>query len=347
MSLATCEARAPVATIAVSAFTSSRRDPSSRFRMRQFIAPLRARGIAVKEHCPLFSKYSPAWLQLTGLPALSRLPGILASHRRQISWLNRELLSGWPGCERLAGGVRLLDIDDALWVPFGERMVRRLVRCCHGIIAANETLAAHLRQWHDQVWVVPTCIDLSRFCPGPRRAAGRPWTIGWSGTAWNLPYLYEIAGVLASFLRTTPDTRLLVVCDRPPHLPELPDGRWRYLPWSEESEVDSLHLMDVGLMPLPDNEWTRGKSAFKLLSYLAAGLPVIASPVGVAAKILNHGRWGWAARSLGDWTGRLSQAWEERNVAIDPSAREFISGNYSLDLGTGLLTGIFRKVLSL
>ena len=334
--------------ISICALTSSQNDPSSRFRMRQYVGPLRQHDIVVEERCPLVGKYVKAWVQLTGLPALSRLPGLAASHTADISWINRELIYGLAGLERMAGGVRIVDIDDALWVKHGDRFARRLARACHGIIAANDYLSAYFKQYNDCVWHVPTCLDTSYWRPpsGPRPT--RPWTLGWSGTHWNLPCLYDLADVLADFLRATNDTRLLVVCDRAPRLPQIPAGRLIYTPWSEQEEVSVLHEMDLGLMPLPENAWTRGKSAFKMLAYMAAGLPVIASPVGVAGDILRQHTVGYMASTTEDWRAQLLKAWDERDQAalLGTAGRTLVEAMYSIETGAQQLANIFRTVLN-
>ncbi|MEJ7712383.1 MAG: hypothetical protein WKF84_21640 [Pyrinomonadaceae bacterium] len=99
-----------------------------------------------------------------------------------------------------------------------------------------------------------------------------------------MKYVYAVEEPLADFLAERPDSELLIVCDRPPSFKRIPSQSWRYVPWSPANEVDLVREMDVGLMPLADTEWERGKCAFKMLSYMAVGRPVVVSPVESTEK---------------------------------------------------------------
>jgi glycosyltransferase involved in cell wall biosynthesis len=97
----------------------------------------------------------------------------------------------------------------------------------------------------------------------------------------------------------------LVVCNRPPHFKSLPTNRMRYIPWSEKTEAQALQQMDVGLMPLPDNDWARGKCSLKMLQYLACAIPAVVSPVGTNREVLAMGEIGLPATSHSEWENAL------------------------------------------
>ena len=105
------------------------------------------------------------------------------------------------------------------------------------------------------------------------------------------------------------------MCDVRPVFLHVPDGRWSFLPWTAARESDALREMDAGLMPLPDTEWARGKCAFKLIQYMACGVPVVASPVGANVDVVNNGN-GLLADSVGDWLDAL------RRLRDDPALRQ-------------------------
>src|SRR5262249_22111372 len=158
----------------------------------------------------------------------------------------------------------LIDIDDAIWLnrpDFSER----LATLCQGVIAGNELIADHYREYGAQVWTIPTAVDTNRWRPAARAAADSVWTIGWSGSSSNLKFLYDIEEPLADFLNDHPAARLLVVCNRKPLFKRLPAGQWRFLPWSPENEISQVRQMNAGLMPLTDSEWSRGKCALKMI----------------------------------------------------------------------------------
>jgi len=337
--------------IRVLALTSGKNLPASRFRVRQFIEPLRRQGIHVRESHLSFSKYvsSPnrvAARLLTAAKVLGRLPGVAASRFADVTWFERELIPGRFTLEALTGRPRLFDVDDALWLlPSGDRFSERIVASCDGVIAGNEFLADHYRKTGVPIWVVPTSIDTDVWTPRTS-PAGESWVIGWIGTASNLPYLCAIEPVLRDFLRQHPEASLLVVCDQKPVFPTLSGDRWRFERWSPAHEVGLVQRMDVGLMPLPDTDSSRGKCSCKMLSYMAVGIPVVVSPVGTNREILEQGQVGLAARSASDWKAGLEALFEDRGLCarLGAQGRAIVEAGYSARKSVVTLTRIFREV---
>jgi glycosyltransferase involved in cell wall biosynthesis len=332
--------------IRVAALTAGRDDPSSRFRVRQFLAPLRGLGVEAVELRPWISKYARAPLQLTGLGALSRLAHVVAARRYDVAWLNRELVTGHATIERFLGDRQVLDVDDAIWLHGRPGFSRRIAARCAGVIAGNERIADYFRPAARQVWTVPTAVDTERWQPAPAAAAPAAFTVGWSGTHWNLPYLYAIEGALARFLADHTAARMLVVCDRPPRFRRLPADRLDFQPWSPSVEVEALRRASVGIMPLADDEWCRAKCATKMLCAMAVGLPVVASPVGAAAEILRQAPLGLAAADGDDWYDSLAAlcAAPERRAAMGAAGRRVATASYSVPAVARQLAAIFGEV---
>lgn len=328
--------------IKVTALTSGKDFPSSRFRIRQFIAPLRAQGIAVSEHYPLVNKYHLKRLAPLGM--LARLPGVIAARSSSITWFERELLPGQFTLERYAGKKRLVDIDDALWLN-APRFSERLAELCDGVVAGNEFIAEHYRRCGARVWTVPTSVDSSIWQPAVARARDE-WTIGWTGTSSNLKYLYLIAEPLAGFLAQHPEARLLIVCDKKPSLPKLPAGSWRFVQWSSANEVALIQSLDVGLMPLPDMEWTRGKCALKLIMYMAVGIPSVISPVGVGKEILDRHEVALAALSANDWFAALTRLLKDGKFAarLGANGRRLVEKEFSVATNTPRIAAVIREI---
>ena len=334
----------------MTALTAGRRDPSRRFRVCQFIAPLARSGVEVAEYHPRLGKYTPApdprlgFLWTAG-KILARLPGVAAARRGDVTWLQRELIPGRFTLEGFAGRRLLFDVDDAVWVAQHGDAVERIVERCRGVTAGNQFLAEHFRALGARVWVVPTCVDAERWRPAARSARAE-WVVGWSGTASNLKYLYEIEEPLADFLGRHARARLLVVSDREPRFGKLPRGSWRYEPWSPEAEVRQAQRMDVGLMPLAATEWERGKCACKMLTYMAVAAPAVASPVGANAEIMRQGEVALPATTGDDWINALGRLFEDPALAarLGAAGRRLVEASYSVERHAGTLAEIFRQV---
>jgi glycosyltransferase involved in cell wall biosynthesis len=150
--------------------------------------------------------------------------------------------------------------------------------------------------------VIPTPVDTDRFVPG---APVREPIIGWTGTKGSLKYLHDIEPELAAVLREIPQARLRIICDARPDLSEISPDRVEFVPWSASIEVAAMQGMALGIMPLQDTPWARGKCSFKMLSYMACGLPVVVSPVGMNREVLKQGDLGLAAGTSEAWVDAL------------------------------------------
>jgi glycosyltransferase involved in cell wall biosynthesis len=328
----------------VTALTLGKNDPSSRFRVRQFINPLHQSGIRVAEHYLPLAPYKLARIAPLGL--IARLPGVVASRAADITWLRRELITGKTTVERFAGGKRLFDVDDAIWLTGAPSFSERIVNHCDGVIAGNRFLAQHYERVGARVWIVPTSIDTNEWRPQTTRRESEEWTIGWIGTWSNAKYLRLVEQPLADFLAEHSDARLLIVCDRKPAFTRIPTNRWHFSRWSPDREIRLVQEMDVGLMPLEDTEWSRGKCGFKMLSYMAVGLPVVVSPYGANEEILSHGDVGFAARTPSDWYEALQRLYEDREMAsrMGKAGRGVVEERYSVERNVKLLAHIFHEV---
>lgn len=333
--------------INVTALTSGRDDPASRFRIRQFIEPLKSLGVNVTEYYPFVSKYARTPFAYIGLVAAGRARGLLHARRSDITWVGRELISGRRTFEFIAGRKRLFDVDDAIWLTNNARFSERIAAESSGVIAGNEFLAAHYRPYNARVWIVPTTVDTDTWTARSQQSdQTQKWTVGWTGTWGNLPFLYDIEEPLADFLGAHRDARLLVVCDRQPTFAKIQPDSWRFVKWSEREEKTLMQTMNVGLMPLPDTDWARGKCAFKMLLYMAQEIPVVVSPVGANLEVLAHGAVGYAAAKPDDWLDALENLYRDRDHArrLGENGRRVVGEHYSVARHAATLAGIFQIV---
>lgn len=333
----------------VAAFTPGPRVPSARFRVRQFIPMLETLGITLDELMTRTSAYPPpqAWRRpLWGGARLGELAALtLRSRRYDAVLLQREMVSSFVTLEPFTGRPRILDVDDAIHLLRGGRAARRLAEISDRVIAGNDYLAEWYGRWNSDVTVIPTAVDTDRYVSAERAAEPDEGpVIGWIGTSANHAYLNEIEPALERVLEAHPTARLKIVSDRPPGFSRLDSRRWRFVAWSEAAEAAEIQSMDIGIMPLADSEWARGKCSFKMLQYMACTIPVVVSPVGMNAQVLRDGPIGLAARGEGEWVEALGTLLGDSALrhAMGKAGREVVERNYSVRVTAPKLAAALR-----
>ncbi|MCJ7692071.1 MAG: glycosyltransferase family 4 protein, partial [Sedimentisphaerales bacterium] len=304
-------------SITLAALTAGTNIPSSRFRIRQYISRLAEHGVIVKEHVPFSEKtcYFPGPFK-----AMTKFGGLFRSRDADLVWISREFAAGYETFERLLKRPRILDVDDAVWLhrPFGWFAMPDIARAMDAVIAGNAYLAEYFGKYCKKVYVVPTAIDLDRFTlrPESKNEQRDKFVIGWTGSSSNFKYLDTIEPALNRFVREHDRAELILTADRPWEHSLLPAEKVRFIRWSAEEEVSVLHSMSVGIMPLADDKWSRGKCAFKMLQYMGVGLPVIVSPVGMNREVLDKGDVGLAASSPDEWYDALVSLYKDRSLQV-------------------------------
>lgn len=294
--------------INVSAYTGGKNDPSSRFRVRQLIPYLKNYGIYIDEFISPVNKYPPANRFLRpfwGAAILPmRIPQLIKGRFYDVTLLQRELVSTLYSLERLTCKPRVLDVDDAIFLHRDGQFIKKITKVSDLIICGNDYLADNFSNWHANVKVLPTSVDTNIFYPKPKTNITQP-IIGWIGTSSNMRYLKKIEIPLARVLKLYPQVLLRIVTDRFPDLPLLPSNQIDFIPWTSGSEVDLINSFSIGIMPLSNGDWERGKCSFKMLQYMACAIPVIVSPVGMNIDVLRMGDIGLAAESDDDWISSI------------------------------------------
>lgn len=239
---------------------------------------------------------------------------------------------------RSTGRPVAFDVDDALYLPSPAEpqteAARRRYRLNFDATAAvadlvlcgNEVIASEVP--HDRTAILPTAVDVERFRP-KAVAPGDGLTAGWVGHSSNLGYLEALAGPLREVARRHPGFRLVVAADRAPRIEGV---QVEFRRWSLEREVACFAGVDFGLMPLEDTPWTRAKCAFKLLQYMALGLPAVASPVGTNLEVVEPGRNALLAESDRQWVEGLERLISEPDLRmrLGEAGRRTVVGRYSL-----------------
>jgi glycosyltransferase involved in cell wall biosynthesis len=241
----------------------------------------------------------------------------------------------------------VFDFDDAIHLnPIGARKLPKLAKLVNHVIAGNRTLAKAAGA-PDKTTVIPTVVDGKRYRPQPPRAiTGSAVTIGWTGLADNYEHLVRIAAPLGRAIQRT-GARLLLISDGAPP-PALARLGPRFLRWRAESELEDLAEIDIGLMPLPDREYERGKCAWKLIQYMALARPGVASPVGANREVVTPGVDGQLPRDEREWEECLVELIQDSRLRAEmgAAARARVDAAYTLDAVVPHYLEIFARLQS-
>ena len=305
--------------------------PSFRHRMWSLVAPLEAAAWQVRIERFPSGRYGLRTWERRGL---LRWADVAVLHQIKLSALEARLFGALT--QR-----RIFDVDDAIYVrkprrlgePVGDSTWRRrkfaaTCRWVDVVAAGNGVLAGVARPAARAVEILPTSIDVSSYRPAAAGAGGPP-TIVWIGSPENLIYLEMIRPALARLTARHRALKVRVICSAFPAWPEI---NLECIAWSAATEAAALAAAHIGVMPLTDDEWSRGKCAFKLLQYMAASLPCVASPVGANSEAVIDGVNGFHAVTVEDWESRLETliVSPELRARFGASGLQHVAGRYSL-----------------
>jgi glycosyltransferase involved in cell wall biosynthesis len=336
---------------------------SSRLRSLQFIPSLEAAGISVDVSSLLSDVYVKD-VYAGKHSVVSTMRAYMARYRRLLSvkkydvvWVEKEALPwipAWLELLALPGSTRLVvDYDDALFHRYDAHrsIVVRLalggkidavMRRANLVTAGNEYLATRARyagarhiEW------LPTVVDLERYPLPECRQPSDEVVVGWIGSPSTAKYLDLVAPVLADLTKKY-RLRCIAIGAREDQVANTP---FHAVPWTEQSELADLCALDIGIMPLVDDLWERGKCGYKLIQYMACALPVVASPVGVNSHIVDVGENGFLASSLPEWAEAIERLIGDASLRRDFGAagRRKVEAVYSLQAQAPRLIGFIRN----
>jgi glycosyltransferase involved in cell wall biosynthesis len=335
--------------ISVAAFTAGRNVPASRFRVRQYIDGLKQYGVELSEFYPRAGGYPPEgkWTRpFWAVASLAgRMPDIARSFSYDVTLLQREMLSTFLTLEPFTKRPRVLDVDDAIWLNRESAFARKLAEISDSVICGNSFLAEYFRRWNANITILPTAVDTKRFVPLEVTSFGDSPVIGWSGNGSGFADLKIVEAPLRTLLTQYPKARLRIMADERPAF-DVPAHQLEFVPWSPEIEVQTIQSMDIGIMPLRDTLWSRGKCSYKMLLYMSCGIPVVVSPVGMNAEILELGSIGESANSADDWISALEALISNAKLAasMGEQGRAVVLNRFSIEALAGKLAAEVLRV---
>lgn len=240
--------------------------------------------------------------------------------------------------------MTIFDFDDAIHLGRRGSKLARLFPGYSCITAGNEFLATFGRAHNPCVEIWPTVVDTEVFKPRQHREPG-PVRIGWSGSHHTLKSCFPlITGIIAELAKSH-DFEFILIADAAPEL-SWEGVNWRFIPWTPETEVAGLQQIDIGLMPLKDEPFERGKCGLKAITYMAVGAPALVSPVGVNEQIVLHGETGFHCRTDAEWLGYARRLIEDEALRLEMgrNARLRVEEQYAVHALLPRMIDLFGQV---
>ena len=341
--------------------------PSQRFRVELFLPELEKAGIRYRLQSFLDEKtwqnlykgggfFTKAWGVIKGFARRWKIVLFGLSKYSHV-FIHREAAPlGPPVYEWLISKLFrkkiVYDFDDAIWLPNTSRenklvawikafwKVKYICKWSYKVVAGNDYLSEYAREYSQQVVKIPTTVDTEGQHNLLKDQAGEKITIGWTGSHSTMKFLDEIVPVLKT-LEQRFSFDFIVISNK---APAFNLERSRFMQWNAETEVKDLMALNIGVMPLENDAWGEGKCGFKLIQYLALGIPAVASPVGVNKIIVEEGKNGFLCDSPAEWERALSLLLsdEVKRREMGLAGREKIEKEYSLRSQVENFLGLFR-----
>lgn len=343
--------------------------PSQRFRYEQYLSHLQQKGFETVIS-PFFTQQAYDLFYQSGnllskiyaitLCYIKRLLLLFKTSRYDFIFIHREAApAGPPIIEYFVSKVSkkklIFDFDDAIWLTDNEDesrltgilrcrwKVRFICRWSYKVSCGNTYLANYARQFNSNVVINPTTIDTQHLHkPGRRHKSSLDKiTVGWTGSHSTLKYLKAILPALQGLGRKFPEVAFLIIADRNPLLPL---NNHLYRRWMKSTEIADLQAIDIGIMPMPDDPWTRGKGGFKALQYMALEIPAIVSPVGINREIVQHGVEGYWCSTVDEWLARLEELMmdPDKRSEMGIRGRQKVIKHYSVESNTCNFLSLFQ-----
>ena len=344
--------------------------PSQRFRYEQYVDFLADEGLPTT-FAPILREqeyaamYRPGGLArkalVMGRGVLRRLWEVRAASRYDIVVVQREATqlgtAAFEAAVARSQAKLVFDFDDAIWLPDASPANRRfawlkrpakvpkIISYADLVFAGNAYLADYARRFNEKVRIVPTTIDTERYIKCPVTKDASRICVGWTGSVTTIKHLELALPVLRRIRDRFGDRVYFKVIGDPAYRND--ELGIRGMQWRADTEVDDLSEMDIGIMPLPDEPWARGKCGLKGLQYMALEIPTIMAPVGVNEDIIEDGENGFLATTADEWVQKLSRLIEsaELRSEVGAAARRTVEERYSVESQKPTYLSAFTELL--
>lgn len=246
----------------------------------------------------------------------------------------------------------IYDFDDAIWMSDTStsnkfvaclkwpRKVSRICRWAQTVTCGNAYLANYASQFQKNTIIIPTVVNTKTKHKRLQNQAVKKIGVGWTGSHSTMPYLNSILPSLKKLQAKIPFV-VYIISNRKPEF-ELP--YLHFIEWSKNTEIEDLLSFHIGLMPLEDTEWAKGKCGFKAIQYMALGMPALVSPVGVNPEIVEEGICGFHCTNAEDWERKLEKLLNDESLRIQfgKTARQRIEAKYSVQATVQLFLSLFE-----
>jgi glycosyltransferase involved in cell wall biosynthesis len=246
----------------------------------------------------------------------------------------------------------IYDFDDAIWISNTSKensfvnwlktfwKIKFICKWAYKVAGGNMYLCNYAKEYNDQVMLLPTSVDVEKQHNSLKDQNTDQVVIGWTGSHSTMNYLDDLVPVLKKIAEDF-NTEIIIISNKPPQftIPNL-----TFIPWREETEIDDLLRLNIGLMPLNEDKWSEGKCGFKLIQYMALGIPALASPVGVNKDIVEDGRNGFLCRNENEWYQALQRLIKDTLLrqSMGKTGREKITERYSIQANAETFLDLFN-----
>ena len=346
------------------------RSPSQRFRFEQYLDFLRGHGFECELSYLIDAEddkrfYAPGnytfKFKMFRKSKRKRQRDVARADEFDIIFVQREaFMTGSTKFEEAFAASKaklVFDFDDSIWLQNVSAANKKLswlkdpaktskiVAVSDLIFAGNQYLADYARQFNQSVTIIPTTIDTEEYTR--IETNNDKIIIGWSGSITTIQHFEYALPFLEAVHRKYGDRVAFKV---------IGDGNYRHeglgiqgLPWTKEDELAELSSFDIGIMPLPNDEWAKGKCGLKGLQYMALEIPTLMSPVGVNSEIIQDGKNGFLADDVSEWTDKIGRLVEDETLrkAMGKAARQTVVDQYSVEANQQHYLDAFTSLISL